>query len=311
MAPNGQSLFWDGLNKGKKSIAVDMKSPEGQRADHADHHGAGRGCGPLHHQPAGARLARSCQTCRGIAADLIMVTLTGDRHGQPQVDYTVNPALGIPHMTGPVDGGPSVAHALPAWDVAAGKWWSRRCSRRNATGCARVGAGCRILAQGCGGGHDRASRHDRRGSADRQPRATSGNALYRRLWAGFPLFSDGKRVMVIGLTDRQWAGGRACHRHGEAMARARGRDRCEDLDDEGARWTAPRHHGDPHAVVRGADAASRLRNLACDRAGVTWSQFRSCARGAGATIRTFSEDNPMFSLLDHPGVGRILFPARR
>ncbi len=27
--------------------------------------------------------------------DLIMVTLTGDRHGRPQVDYTVNPALGI------------------------------------------------------------------------------------------------------------------------------------------------------------------------------------------------------------------------
>ncbi|MGA1234633.1 MAG: CoA transferase, partial [Lutimaribacter sp.] len=30
LAPSGQSLFWAGLNKGKKSIAVDMKSPEGR-----------------------------------------------------------------------------------------------------------------------------------------------------------------------------------------------------------------------------------------------------------------------------------------
>ena len=27
-----------------------------------------------------------------------MVTLQGDRHGRPQVDYTVNPAIGIPAM---------------------------------------------------------------------------------------------------------------------------------------------------------------------------------------------------------------------
>ena len=30
LAPNGQSLFWDGMNKGKKSIAIDMKDPRGK-----------------------------------------------------------------------------------------------------------------------------------------------------------------------------------------------------------------------------------------------------------------------------------------
>ena len=30
LAPSGRSLFWAGLNKGKKSIAVNMRSPEGQ-----------------------------------------------------------------------------------------------------------------------------------------------------------------------------------------------------------------------------------------------------------------------------------------
>ena len=30
VAPNGQSHFWVGLNKGKRSIAIDMKSPRGR-----------------------------------------------------------------------------------------------------------------------------------------------------------------------------------------------------------------------------------------------------------------------------------------
>ena len=29
MAPSGQSLFWAGLNKGKRSVAVDMSHPKG------------------------------------------------------------------------------------------------------------------------------------------------------------------------------------------------------------------------------------------------------------------------------------------
>ena len=29
-SPSGSSLFWSGMNKGKKSIAVDMKNPEGK-----------------------------------------------------------------------------------------------------------------------------------------------------------------------------------------------------------------------------------------------------------------------------------------
>ena len=49
-----------------------------------------------------------------------MVTLKGDRHGGPEVDYTVNPALGIPHITGAEDSHEPVANALPAWDCVAG-----------------------------------------------------------------------------------------------------------------------------------------------------------------------------------------------
>ena len=37
LAPSGKSLFWAGLNKGKRSIQVDLRSPGGTRA--------GRGAG--------------------------------------------------------------------------------------------------------------------------------------------------------------------------------------------------------------------------------------------------------------------------
>ena len=30
LAPNGSSLYWEGLNKGKQSIAVDFSSPQGR-----------------------------------------------------------------------------------------------------------------------------------------------------------------------------------------------------------------------------------------------------------------------------------------
>jgi 2-methylfumaryl-CoA isomerase len=32
LAPNGGSLYWAGLNKGKRSVTLDLRSPGGQRA---------------------------------------------------------------------------------------------------------------------------------------------------------------------------------------------------------------------------------------------------------------------------------------
>ena len=107
------------MNKGKKSIAVDMKSPEGRELITRIVTAPGPDAG-LFLTNLRVRGWMDHESLSQHREDLVMVTLTGDRHGRPQVDYTVNPALGIPHMTGPVGSDEPVAHALPAWDLIAG-----------------------------------------------------------------------------------------------------------------------------------------------------------------------------------------------
>ena len=59
-------------------------------------------------------------------ADLIMVNLLGRRDGGSEVDYTVNPAIGFPALTGPADSAEPVNHVFPAWDAITGQHDRRR-----------------------------------------------------------------------------------------------------------------------------------------------------------------------------------------
>ena len=115
---NGNSLFWQGLNKGKRSLAVDLKSPEGREIVTRLIAGTGPDDGIfLTNLPSAGWL--SYPTLRAHRDDLIMVSLTGNRNGSSAIDYTVHPATGFPAVTGPAGTGP-VNSVLPAWDVAAG-----------------------------------------------------------------------------------------------------------------------------------------------------------------------------------------------
>ncbi|MEJ0048140.1 MAG: hypothetical protein WDN04_19965 [Rhodospirillales bacterium] len=53
------SLYWAGLNKGKKSVAIDLRKPEGARACAGHRNGARRRPRAVRQQSAGHRLARS------------------------------------------------------------------------------------------------------------------------------------------------------------------------------------------------------------------------------------------------------------
>ena len=302
---DGTSLFWAGLNKGKRSIAVDMSNPRGQEIV------SDLICAPG--PDAGVFLTNlrvrgwmDYEALRKRREDLIMISVIGTRDAKPAVDYTVNPAVGFPFATGPVGSSEPIAHVLPAWDCITGQTAALAVlaaeRHRRATGqgqllevslkdvaLAMLG-NLGILGEVMVNGVDR-------------PRY--GNALYGAYGQDFET-ADGGRVMVIALTPRQWSNllkvtGTA------AEVAALGQRLGIDLSQEGARFAA---REELTAVFAPWFRARKVAEFeaAFDAGGVTWSQFRSFA-GAVAEDPDLSTDNPMFSLIDQPGIGSYLVPG--
>ena len=82
---SGQSLFWAGLNKGKRSIAIDMKSPRGRELITQIICAPGDDAG-LFLTNLRVRGWMDYETLSEHRADLVMVSLRGDRMGRPVVD---------------------------------------------------------------------------------------------------------------------------------------------------------------------------------------------------------------------------------
>src|ERR1700754_2980853 len=112
---DGTSIYWAGLNKGKRSVAADFRSPDGQDLVQrliAD-------SGVLITNVVG-REWHSYENLTRLRPDLIHVEVSGRADGGTGVDYTVNAGLGFPMVTGPQELLSPVNHVLPAWDVACG-----------------------------------------------------------------------------------------------------------------------------------------------------------------------------------------------
>jgi crotonobetainyl-CoA:carnitine CoA-transferase CaiB-like acyl-CoA transferase len=98
LAPNGRSLYWAGLNKGKRSVTLDLRSPDGQRAV-ADLVASSGPDGGIVLTNAGHPWL-SYEALQHARPDLIHLRITGRHDGRPAVDYTVNAGLGFPLTTG-------------------------------------------------------------------------------------------------------------------------------------------------------------------------------------------------------------------
>src|ERR1700683_3266526 len=119
LAADGQSLFWAGLNKGKRSIQLDLVAPAGRELATALITAAGDEAGLfLTNFPMRGWL--EYETLAKRRPDLIMVALTGNPDGTSEVDYTVNPATGFPWAPGPRNRAEPLNSVLPAWDIALG-----------------------------------------------------------------------------------------------------------------------------------------------------------------------------------------------
>src|ERR1044071_5562754 len=201
---SGASLYWAGLNKAKRSVALALDKPEGRDLARAVATAPGPGAGiVLTNLPPLAGLDYA--SLKGQRADVIQLRLIGNRDGSAAVDYTVNAASGFPLVTGNSGpGGLPVNHVLPAWDIAAGLYLAtallaaERHRGRTGEGQEVVAALSDVMLAAVGHLGYVGDVH-----INRQARPAIGNDLYGSFGRDFAT-SDARRVMIIALTPRQW-----------------------------------------------------------------------------------------------------------
>jgi 2-methylfumaryl-CoA isomerase len=303
--PNGRSLYRAGLDQGKRSVTIDTRTEEGRNLAARLVTAPGGGGGILLTNLAVAGW-NSYDELRKLRPDLIMVAITGSRDGGTAVDYTVNAALGFPWITGPENHTGPVNQVLPAWDCMAGLLAATAIlaaeRHRRITGegqlvelsLADVGLAVAghlgLLAEA---------------GLDPHPRGRYGNDVYGTFGRDFRT-RDGRWVMVLALTPRQWRGLGEATGLTENFAEVATRLGL-DLDQEGDRWRARKEICEliePWVARRDlADA-----RVTFDEHRVLWGPYQTFKQLLAEDPRA-SAANPMFAVVDHPGVGSYLTTA--
>lgn len=298
LTPDGASLYWNGLNKGKRSLAVDLGDPEAQDLVAEL---VGRAGNFLTNFPAVGWL--SYESLRQRGDGLVMVAITGNHDGTTAVDYTVNCAVGYPSVTGHADDPRPVNNVVPAWDLV--------CGQMAAVGL--LAADRRRILEGVGDLVTLAlsdvalATVSMLGSlAEAQllgtQREAIGNDLYGAYGSDFPT-GDGRRVMVVAISPKQWRGLQSATGTTDAVE-ALADELGVDFVDEGERYLARDRLGGlfgPWFAARTlAEVASGL-----DAEGVCWGPYRTFIEMVDEDQRC-STVNPLFADLDQPGVGRHL-----
>jgi 2-methylfumaryl-CoA isomerase len=298
----GRSLYWAGLNQGKRSVTIDVRTELGQRQVAGLIAAPGEGGGivltnlPVKGWSSYAELSK-------LRRDLIMVVITGDRDGGTAVDYTINAALGFPWLTGPKDHDGPVNHVLPAWDGMTG--FLAALAILAAERHRRLhGEGQLVELSLSDVGLAFAGHLGLIGEAmlEAEPRGRFGNDVYGTFGRDFAT-RDGRRVMVLALTAPQWA------RLGEATGLARDFAALEarvgvDFRKEADRWV---HRAPLCAMLEEWMAERNLAEVgaAFERHGVLWGPYQTFKQLVTEDPRA-STANPMFAEVEHPGLGSIL-----
>ncbi|MGI8803297.1 MAG: CoA transferase [Solirubrobacteraceae bacterium] len=301
----GRSLFWAGLNKGKRSFAADLRSPAGRDllTELICAPGEDAGLFLTNFPPSGwldyDRLSEH-------RPDLIMVVITGNADGSSAVDYTVNPSTGFPMATGTRNLAVPFNHLLPAWDAVTGTLATtamlaaERHRRRTGEGqlikialsdvaFAMVGNLGKIAEV-------QINDHDR---------PKDGNFLYGAFGRDFPT-KDGRRVMIVALTQRQWKNLVKATDLEEAVAMIE-KILGVDLSREGDRFAAR------EMILSVLKPWTSVRTLAeigeiFDAGGVSWGPYQTFRQLVDDDPRC-STENPMFELVEQPGIGSYLMPG--
>jgi 2-methylfumaryl-CoA isomerase len=298
----GRSLYWAGLNQGKRSVTIDTRTEVGQRQVAKLIAAPGEGGGiVLTNLPV--RSWNSYGELSKLRRDLIMVVITGDRDGGTAVDYTVNAAIGFPWLTGPQGHDGPINHVLPAWDGMTG--FLAALAILAAERHRRLRGGGQLVELSLSDvGLAMAGHLGLIGEAvlEAEPRGRFGNDVYGTFGRDFGT-REGRRVMVLALTARQWVSlGEATglrDAFGELELRVGA-----DFRNEGDRWN---HRKQLCELLEGWVSQRELDEVrkAFDQHGVLWSPYQTVKQLVEEDPRA-STANPMFSEVDHPGLGRFL-----
>ena len=282
------SLYWENLNRAKKSVALDLSSPQGREILQELVRATGQF---ITNFPADGFLSHA-KLAEG-RADLVTVRVMGWADGAPALDYTVNNAVGYPMMTGP--GPEPVNHVLPAWDLLSGAYAAfamlAAIRKREQTGegsevriplsdvaigtVANLGGIAEVL-------HNNANR----------PRL--GNAVYGLFGRDF-VTKDNVRTMIVVVTHRQWANLIAALALNAQVAAIEAERGVTFAKDDGLRF---QHRDALYPLFEKAIGSLNHAMMAStlDAAGIVHSAYRNMLDAAHD--RRLVGDNPMFSAFD-------------
>src|SRR5687767_1398221 len=296
LAENGSSLYWEGLNKAKKSVAIDLGRPEGREIAQRLAAAPGEDGGLfVTNFPVDGFLGYD--KLKALRDDLICVRVMGWADGSQGMDYTINSALGLPLMTGPVGDDRPVNHVLAAWDLLTGAYCA----------FAMVSA---LLARmrGMGGREIRAPLSDI-GAATManlgftaetmltgQQRPRMGNDVFGAFGRDFTT-RDGEKLMLLCITPKQWEKALDVLGIKAGVEEVEAATGVSFARDEGLRFT---HREMLYPLFERAFAAKTAAELApaFDAGGVTWGSYQTME--AALEDRRLFKDNPLFEAVTHP-----------
>jgi len=294
----GVSFYWEGLNKGKKSITVNIGTDQGKSLlqDLACAPGENGGI-LLTNFPQTGFL--SYKTLAEKRADIIVARVMGQSNGGPALDYTVNCALGYPLMTGPqsLSDDEPVNHVLPAWDLLAGAYAAFSLlaadKHRVATGeggeykipltdigvtaMANMGQLAEVLYQ-----DGNRSRH--------------GNELYGAFGKDFKT-ADGKRMMIMAITSRQWRGLLSVLEIEQQVSEIESTRGVTFAKDEGVRY---QHCDALYPLIESRVCLRQAAELqsALDAVGGCWGEYQTMREAADD--EDLVKNNPIFTEIKNP-----------
>jgi 2-methylfumaryl-CoA isomerase len=298
---NGRSLYWAGLNQGKRSLTLNLRSERGREiVSEIVTNRSGTAYDGILLTNLGVPPWLSYEHLTQKRPDLIMLVIKGSSDGSTAVDYTVNSAIGFPYITGPEGCDTPVNHVLPAWDALTGYLASTALlaaeRQRRLTGRGQlielslmdvalsVTSHLGLLAEA---------------QLLAEPRSRHGNDVYGSFGRDFRT-SDGRNVMVLALTARQWSSLYEATGLGEAF-RALEQRLGLDFRNEGDRFNARRQVG---ALLEPWIAGRTLEEVggAFDAAGVLWGPYQTFKQLVAEDPRA-SLANPILADVDHGDLG--------